>query len=72
MIMWPKKLINGKWEYVPLTTDNFIENLYIPIKLTYINDRYVYYIPDAYKNEHGNIDLVLFEPKIDYEDDAPK
>ena len=72
MIMWPKKLINGKWEYVPLTTDNFIENLYIPIKLTYINDRYVYYIPDAYKNENGNIDLVLFEPKIDYEDDVPE
>ena len=68
MIMWPK--VNG--EYVPLTMDNFIENLYIPIKLTYINDRYVYYIPDAYKNENGNIDLVLFEPKIDYEDDVPE
>ena len=68
MIMWPK--VNG--EYVPLTIDNFIENLYIPIKLTYINDRYVYYIPDAYKNENGNIDLVLFEPKIDYEDDVPE
>ena len=68
MIMWPK--VNGK--YVPLTMDNFIENLYIPIKLTYINDRYVYYIPDAYKNENGNIDLVLFEPKIDYEDDVPE
>lgn len=72
MIMWPQKLINGKPEYIPLTTDNFIENLYIPIKLTYINDRYVYYIPDAYKNENGNINLVLFEPKIDYEDDVPK
>ena len=68
MIMWPK--VNG--EYVPLTIDNFIENLYIPIKLTYINGRYVYYIPDAYKNENGNIDLVLFEPKIDYEDDVPE
>jgi hypothetical protein len=68
MIMWPK--VNG--EYVSLTMDNFIENLYIPIKLTYINDRYVYYIPDAYKNENGNIDLVLFEPKIDYEDDVPE
>jgi hypothetical protein len=32
----------------------------------------VYYIPDAYKNENGNIDLVLFEPKIDYEDDVPE
>jgi hypothetical protein len=60
MIMWPK--VNG--EYVPLTMDNFIENLYIPIKLTYLNDRYVYYIPNA-KNENGNISLVLFEPKLD-------
>ena len=62
MIMWPK--VNG--EYVPLTMDNFIENLYIPIKLTYLNDRYVYYIPNA-KNENGNISLVLFEPKLDEE-----
>jgi tRNA-2-methylthio-N6-dimethylallyladenosine synthase len=32
----------------------------------------VYYIPDAYKNENGDISLVLFEPKVDYEDDVPE
>jgi hypothetical protein len=69
MIMWPK---DEGGNYVPLTIDNFIESLYIPIKLTYINDRYVYYIPDAYKNENGDISLVLFEPKVDYEDDVPE
>ena len=68
MIAWPKD-DNG---YIALTANNFIESLYIPINLTYINDRYVYYIPDAYKNENGNIDLVLFEPKIDYPDDIPE
>jgi hypothetical protein len=61
MIMWPK--VDN--EYVSLTIKNFLDSLYIPIKLTYINGRYVYYIPDAYKNENGNIDIVLFEPKID-------
>ena len=69
MIIWPK---DEGGNYVPLTIDNFIESLYIPIKLTYINDRYVYYIPDAYKNENGDISLVLFEPKVDYEDDVPE
>ena len=69
MIMWPK---DEDGNYVPLTIDNFIKSLYIPIKLTYINDRYVYYIPDAYKNENGDISLVLFEPKVDYKDDVPE
>ena len=64
MIMWPK---SGD-TYVPLTINNFIENLYIPIKITYINDKYVYYIPNAYKNENGNISLVLFEPKLDFDE----
>lgn len=86
MIMWPKFYWDANLqnedntkggyrytdEYQPLTISNFMKALYIPIKLTYINDRYVYYIPDAYKNENGNIDLVLFEPKIDYEDDVPE
>lgn len=66
MIMWPKKDGN----YVPLTVDNFIDSLYIPIKLTYFNGKYVYYIPDAYANRDGNISLVLFEPKLDYEDNS--
>ena len=68
MISWPKDK-NG--EYVSLTINNFIESLYIPIKLTYLNGKYIYYIPNAYKNENGNIDLVLFEPKIDYLKDTP-
>jgi hypothetical protein len=66
MIMWPKKDGN----YVPLTVDNFIDSLYIPIKLTYFNGKYVYYIPDAYANRDGNISLVLFEPKLEYEDNS--
>jgi hypothetical protein len=70
MIMWPKNKETGK--YISLTTENFLENLYIPIKLTYIDDRYVYYIPDAYSNNDGNIELVLFEPKIDYIEELPK
>jgi hypothetical protein len=66
MIMWPK--IDGK--YVPLTMDNFIENLYIPIKLTYIDGKYVYYIPGAENSDNGNIDLILFEPKLDIIEDV--
>ena len=62
MIVWPK---SGE-TYVPLTVNNFIDSLYIPIKLTYINGKYVYYIKDAYRNEDGNISLVLFEPKLDF------
>ena len=67
MIMWPKDE-NGN--YTALTIDNFIENLYIPIKLTYINGKYVYYIPNAKNNDNGNIDLILFEPKLDFIDDT--
>ena len=67
LIMWPK---DESGKYIALTIDNFIENLYIPIKLTYIDGKYVYYIPGAEKNDNGNIDLVLFEPKLDFIDDA--
>jgi hypothetical protein len=64
MILWPK--VNN--EYIPLSANNFISSLYIPIQITYFNDRYVYYIPDA-KNymENGNISLILFEPKLDFD-----
>lgn len=67
MIMWPK---SGAL-YEKLTVDNFIDSLYIPVKLVYINGKYVYYIPSAYKNENGNISLVLFEPKLDFVDETP-
>lgn len=61
---WPKEGDN----YIPLTTSNYVESLYIPIKISYINDRYVYYIPSAI-NDNGNIRLILFEPKLDKEID---
>ena len=64
MMAWPKGSDGG---YTPLTVDNFFDSLYIPIKLSYFNKRYVYYIPDAFKDENGNISLVLFEPKLDAE-----
>ena len=64
MIMWPKRNDNGVDVFVPLTTENFIESLYIPVKISYLNDRYVYYIPTANTND-GNIELILFEPKLD-------
>jgi hypothetical protein len=64
LIAWPME--NG--EYVPLTVDNYNNSLYIPIKLAYINSRYVYYIPDAYKNNNNEITLVLFEPKLDFDE----
>lgn len=62
MIMWPKDK-NGN--YIPLKTYNYLENLYIPIKLAYIDGKYVYYIPSAKNNDDGNIDLILWEPKLD-------
>lgn len=82
MILWPKFYWDANLknddntkggyrytnEYQPLTMSNFMRALYIPIQITYFNDRYVYYIPDA-KNymEDGNISLVLFEPKLDFD-----
>lgn len=59
LMMWPQDN-NG---YKALTIDNFIESLYIPIKLSYIDNKYVYYIPSA-KNNDGDINIILFEPKL--------
>ena len=67
MIMWPKD-DNG---FKPLYTSNFLDNLYIPVNIGYINGKYVYSIPGA-KNEDNNIKLVLFEPKLDYYDSSDK
>lgn len=61
LIMWPKDA-NG--EFCSLTTENFIDTLYIPVKLAYINGRYVYSIVGA-ENENDEIVLILFEPKLD-------
>ena len=60
LIMWPK--VNN--EYVPLTTENYIESLYIDVKISYVNGRYVYYIPRA-EEDNYNLNLVLYEPKLD-------
>jgi hypothetical protein len=65
MIIWPHD-DNG---YSALTIANFMQNLYIPVRVQYIDEKYVYTIPDAI-NEDGNIRLVLFEPKLEYNDGA--
>ena len=67
MIQWPKR---GS-RYTALTVSNFMESLYIPIELAYLDGKYVYYIPSAFENNtDGNIRLVLFEPKIDNESET--
>lgn len=63
MIMWPKKGQN----YTSLTTENFVSTLYIPVKLAYINGRYLYSIEGAEITD-GNARLILFEPKLDNTD----
>lgn len=68
MIMWPK---NENGDYVALTRENFLSSLYIPVQIAYLNKRYVYYIEDAYTNSNGNIDLVLFEPKLSNIEEIP-
>ena len=73
MILWPRAVDsdgNPTEQYSALTVDNFIENLYIPVKLTYIDDRYVYYLPTAENGSDGVISLVLFEPKLDYGEES--
>ena len=73
MILWPKELDsegNPTSRYTALTVDNFISSLYIPIKLAYFDNRYVYYLPTAENGSDGVINLVLFEPKLDYEEDS--
>ena len=73
MILWPRAVDsdgNPTEQYSALTVDNFIENLYIPVKLTYIDGRYVYYLPTAENGSDGVISLVLFEPKLDYGEES--
>jgi hypothetical protein len=61
LIMWPK---DASGKFCSLTTENFIDALYIPVKLAYINGRYVYNIVGA-ENEDDEMTLILFEPKLD-------
>lgn len=64
MVMQPKD-IGGN--YMPLTIDNFIENLYIPIDIKKFGDKYIYTIQNAEYDQDGNIELILFEPKLEIE-----
>lgn len=61
LIMWPK---DNYGAFCPLTTENFIDALYIPVKIAYINGRYVYNIVGA-ENTNDEMALILFEPKLD-------
>lgn len=64
MIMWPKDE-NGNFR--DLTADTFLNDLYIPVHVGYIDDRFVYSLPTV-ENENGNLRLILFEPKLGYDD----
>lgn len=50
-----------------LTMENFLEHLFIPIKITKQNGIYIYRIMKATDNSDGNADLCLFEPKLELE-----
>lgn len=58
---WP---VDDRGRHVGLTTDNFIDSLYLPVKIRQIDGRYVYYMPSAV-NDGENIRLIFFEPKLD-------
>lgn len=61
LIMWP---CDKNGNFTELTTENFIDNLYIEIKVSYVNGQYVYYIPRATEFNY-NLSLILYEPKLD-------
>lgn len=63
MILWPKNSAGG---YTSLTVSNFFRSLYIPIKIRYINDEYVYQIVGS-QADGDKIVMSLFEPKLDIE-----
>lgn len=51
----------------PLTVENFIENLFIPIKIKKYNEKYIYTIDGAEYDGSGDLKLCLFEPKLELE-----
>ena len=61
MVMWPK---NGG-SFREITVDSFINDLYIPVQIRYNNGRFVYSLPTAV-NDNGNLRLIVYEPKLDY------
>ena len=62
MIMWPK---DASGNFRDVTNDTFLNDLYIPVQIGYINDEFVYSLPTV-DNEDGNLRLILFEPKLGY------
>jgi hypothetical protein len=61
MILWPKDFNTN---FKALTIDNYINSLYIPVKLRYINGKYTYEIEGA--ERYGDtIVLMLYEPKME-------
>jgi len=50
---------------VPLTMENFMEHLYIPITIKKYNDKYIYTIDNGVYDGSGNLKLCLFEPKLE-------
>lgn len=62
MIIWPK---DSGGQYIRLTIDNFLDYLYIPIQIRQKDGKYIYSINGAEYDKEGNIDLILFEPKLD-------
>lgn len=61
MIVWPK---DKGGQYMELNIDNFIENLYIPVRIKEYKGKYVYTIDGAEYDGDGNMELILFEPKL--------
>lgn len=72
LIYWPKDAENGK--PIKLTTQNYLDNLYVRIRVSKSDKGYVYDFPDA-KEERDNgivwenerLTLNLFEPMIEPE-----
>ena len=59
MMLWDKeKLANG------LTIDNYLENLYITIRIKYNNKGYTYSVPDVI-NDNNLLTFNLFEPRFE-------